>query len=247
MIVTNPATGEAIAEMPDTDPAMVPELAERAAAAQRDWAAVGIDERIAILTRFRSVLGRDTESLASLLTSETGKPITQARAELVATLARIDFFIDHAADALAPQIVDDDVDSRTGERITREPLGVVGNISAWNYPWFVGTNVFVPALVAGNAVLYKPSELATLTGLEVARCWTEAGVPDGVFQTLVGAGALGRSLVDAGPHGMFFTGSYATGLAIATAYAPHMGHLQLELGGKDPAYVAPDADVATAA
>lgn len=99
---------------------------------------------------------REIEHLAEVLTGETGKPIRQARAELDATLPRIDFFLEHATEALADEVVHRDPSSGLEERISHEPSGVVGNISAWNYPWFVGTNVFVPALIAGNAVLYKP-------------------------------------------------------------------------------------------
>ncbi len=101
------------------------------------------------------------------------------------------------------------------ERIEHVPLGVVGNISAWNYPWFVGCNVIVPALLTGNAVLYKPSEYATLTGLEIARLLHQAGVPQDVFVPLVGAGAVGAALLEQNIDGLFFTGSYATGARIA--------------------------------
>ena len=93
------------------------------------------------------------------------------------------------------------------ERITHEPLGVVANISAWNYPYFVGGNVFVPALLAGNAVLYKPSEFATLTGLHIARLLHEAGVPEDVFVPLVGGGEVGAALLEQPIDGVFFTGS----------------------------------------
>jgi acyl-CoA reductase-like NAD-dependent aldehyde dehydrogenase len=133
------------------------------------------------------------------------------------------------------------------ERIEHVPLGVVGNISAWNYPWFVGCNVIVPALLTGNAVLYKPSEFATLTGLEIERLLHEAGVPRDVFQTIVGAGAVGAALLEQKIDGLFFTGSYATGARIAQALGPRFVKLQLELGGKDPTYVCDDADPKTAA
>jgi acyl-CoA reductase-like NAD-dependent aldehyde dehydrogenase len=133
------------------------------------------------------------------------------------------------------------------ERISHDPLGVVANISAWNYPYFVGGNVFVPALLAGNAVLYKPSEFATLTGQQIARLLHEAGVPDAVFTPLVGAGEVGAALLAQPVDGVFFTGSHATGQRIATAVAPRLVKLQLELGGKDPSYVCDDADVHNAA
>jgi acyl-CoA reductase-like NAD-dependent aldehyde dehydrogenase len=133
------------------------------------------------------------------------------------------------------------------ELIAHEPLGVVANVSAWNYPWFVGSNVFVPALLTGNSVLYKPSEYATLTGLAIARLLHEAGVPEDAFIAVVGGGEVGGALVDQPVDGVFFTGSYATGRRIAERVAPRLARVQLELGGKDPAYVTDDADVGAAA
>jgi acyl-CoA reductase-like NAD-dependent aldehyde dehydrogenase len=127
------------------------------------------------------------------------------------------------------------------------PLGVVANISAWNYPWFVGCNVILPALLTGNAVLYKPSEYATLTGLEIARLLHEAGVPQDVFNALVGEGAVGAALLEQKIDGLFFTGSHATGARIAQALSGRLVKLQLELGGKDPTYVCEDADPKVAA
>jgi acyl-CoA reductase-like NAD-dependent aldehyde dehydrogenase len=126
-------------------------------------------------------------------------------------------------------------------------LGVVANISAWNYPYFVGSNVFLPALLTGNAVLYKPSEHATLTGLAIADLLYEAGVPRDIFVPVVGAGGAGRDLLAQDMDAIFFTGSYATGRKIAEAVAPRLLRVQLELGGKDPAYVCDDVDIAGAA
>jgi len=124
---------------------------------------------------------------------------------------------------------------------------VVANISAWNYPYFVGSNVFVPALLTGNAVLYKPSELASLTGQAIAEMLWGSGVPEEVFGLVLGGGEVGAALVDLPIDGVFFTGSYATGRAIATAVAGRMIPVQFELGGKDPVYVCDDVDIATAA
>src|SRR6266550_2628224 len=127
---------------------------------------------------------------------EVGEPITQARSELAGLLPRIDFFLAEVEAALADEVVLASPADRLEERIRREPLGVVANISAWNYPWYVGANVFLPALLTGNAVLYKPSELATLTGLAIAELLHEAGIPAGVFQALVGGGEVGAMLLE---------------------------------------------------
>lgn len=126
------------------------------------------------------------------------------------------------------------------EIIRYEPLGVIGNISAWNYPYLVGVNVFVPALIAGNAVLYKPSEHATLTGLKIRDLLYEAGVPQEVFQVVVGAREAGEALLNLPLDGYYFTGSFRTGQYIYERVAPKMVPCQLELGGKDPLYVPND-------
>src|SRR5207248_622650 len=132
------------------------------------WAATPLAARCAVIRRFRALAVERAEPLARTLTLEVGKPITQARGELAGLLPRIDFFLAEVEGALADEVVLTSLADRLEERIRREPLGVVANISAWNYPWYVGANVFLPALLTGNAVLYKPSELATLTGLAIA-------------------------------------------------------------------------------
>ncbi len=243
--ITNPATGSVIAELPEDTHDSVIAKYRAARAAQPAWAATPLATRLAAIRRFREAVVRDLERLAAILTSEVGKPIRQARNELNGLLPRIDFFLAHAESTLAPRGVHDE--GGMVETITHEPLGVVANISAWNYPWFVGSNVFLPALLAGNAVLYKPSEYATLTGLEIGKLLHASGVPQDVFSVLVGGGRVGIELLKEPVDGVFFTGSYPTGRKIAEAVAPRMIKLQLELGGKDPTYVCEDVDVAAAA
>jgi acyl-CoA reductase-like NAD-dependent aldehyde dehydrogenase len=245
--ITNPADGSVIRELAENDAQAVAAKYARARAAQPAWAALALDERLGAIRRFRNLVEERKTELARTLTSETGKPIAQSRNELNALAGRIDFFLDKAQAALAPESVLEDAPGKLAERITHEPLGVVANISAWNYPYFVGSNVFVPALLAGNAVLYKPSEFASLTGLAIGEMLHAAGVPADVFSVLIGSGDTGKLLADQPVDGVFFTGSYATGARIAAACAPRMVKLQLELGGKDPTYVCEDADVKTAA
>jgi acyl-CoA reductase-like NAD-dependent aldehyde dehydrogenase len=243
--IQNPATGELLAEVPADDDASVAEKARRARVAQAAWSARPLSERVECLRRFRAAVASQVEPLAKTLTSEVGKPIRQSRRELEGLLPRLDFFLAEVERSTAPETVF--AEGGMTERIAHEPLGVVANISAWNYPWFVGSNVFVPALLTGNAVLYKPSEFATLTGLQIARLLHEAGVPEDVFVALVGAGEVGAALLRQEIDGVFFTGSHATGAKIAAAMGPRLVKLQLELGGKDPVYVCEDADVGTAA
>ncbi len=245
LAIHNPATGDRIASVPVDDAASVAAAAARARAAQPAWAATPLAQRQACIERFRAGVARELESLAATMTRETGKPIRMSRNELNGLLPRIDFFLQQTHASTATETVFDEGGMR--EQIEHVPLGVVANISAWNYPWFVGCNVILPALLTGNAVLYKPSEFATLTGLEIARLLHEAGVPRDVFTALVGEGAAGAALLEQQIDGLFFTGSYATGARIAQALAGRLVRLQLELGGKDPTYVCDDADPKTAA
>jgi acyl-CoA reductase-like NAD-dependent aldehyde dehydrogenase len=245
LAIHNPANGERIAELPADDAASVAAKAARARAAQPAWAATPMAARKECIDRFRAGIVRDLESLAVTMTRETGKPIKMSRNELNGLLGRLDFFMG----MVEPVTAMETVYSEGGmvERIEHLPLGVVGNISAWNYPWFVGCNVIVPALLTGNAVLYKPSEYATLTGLEIARLLHEAGVPEDIFIALVGGGAVGAALLEQKIDGLFFTGSHATGARIAQSVGSRFIKLQLELGGKDPTYVCDDADPKVAA
>jgi len=243
--ILNPSDGTLVRELADDDTGAVAAKYARARAAQPGWGAIPLGERLAAIEKFKAETEKRKDELARTLTTETGKPISQARNELNALAGRIDFFLANAKSALASETVL--ADPQMQEQITHEPLGVVANISAWNYPYFVGSNVFVPALLAGNAVLYKPSEFATLTGLAIGEMLHAAGVPPDVFSVVVGSGATGSLLVEQPVDGVFFTGSYPTGARIAAACAPRMVKLQLELGGKDPSYVCEDADVKTAA
>jgi acyl-CoA reductase-like NAD-dependent aldehyde dehydrogenase len=240
-----PATGAVIAELPQDTHESVLARYQAARAAQPAWAAATLAHRAECLRRFRTSLVRDIDKLAAILTSEVGKPIKQSRNEINGLLGRIDFFLAATQPTLEPRQVFDQDGMR--ERIEHEPLGVIANISAWNYPYFVGSNVFVPALLAGNSVLYKPSEYATLTGIEIGNLLHAAGVPQDVFTVLVGGGRVGIELLKHAVDGVFFTGSYNTGAKIAQAVGARLGRLQLELGGKDPTYVCEDVDVAVAA
>ena len=247
MKIVNPATGASLADVPADSRSAVRRKYDEARAGQARWAAVPLKQRIAAIARFRDRIVAMHETLARTLTHEVGKPIRQSRNELNGLLTRLDFFLAESAATLRPETVLADSAQKMTERITHEPLGVIANISAWNYPYFVGSNVFVPALIAGNAVLYKPSEFATLTGLHIAEMLHEAGIPTDVFVPVVGDGATGAALLAQPIDGVFFTGSYATGARIAAVAGRRMIKVQLELGGKDPVYVCEDVDVAAAA
>ena len=245
LAIYNPANGILISHVTADDAPSVAVKASAARAAQPGWVAVPLLERKACITRFRAALVDELDALASIMTKETGKPVKMSRNELNGLLGRIDFFLKEVAHLLETETVFDE--GGMTEQIEHRPLGLVANISAWNYPWFVGGNVFIPALLTGNAVLYKPSEYATLTGLAMARLLHAAGIPKDVFVPLVGAGDVGAALIAQNIDGLFFTGSYATGARIAQTLGPRLVKLQLELGGKDPTYVCDDANPKTSA
>lgn len=245
LAIHNPATGTLITTLDADDAASVADKTGRACAAQAGWAAKPLAERKECIERFAAAVQAELESLAAIMTQETGKPIKMSRNELNGLSGRIDFFLGAVDKTLATETVLSD--GGMNEQIEHAPLGVVANISAWNYPWFVGINVFVPALLCGNAVLYKPSEYATLSGLAMARLMHSAGVPADVFIALVGSADVGAALLAQPIDGLFFTGSNATGARIAQALGPRMVKLQLELGGKDPTYVCDNANPQVAA
>jgi acyl-CoA reductase-like NAD-dependent aldehyde dehydrogenase len=250
MEIRNPATDQLLTDVPTDTPAQVAEKVARARAAQPAWAERPLEQRLTAIRGFRDRVQERKSQLALILTREMGKPVSQAVNELNALRGRIDFFLEHTAGVLGRERVYEEKNAQATaltEDIAHEPLGVVANVSAWNYPWFVGSNVFVPALLTGNAVVYKPSEHATLTGLEIARLLHESGVPQDVFISVLGAGDVGGALVDQPVDGVFFTGSYPTGKRIAERVAPRLLKLGLELGGKDPSYVCDDVDVKAAA
>ena len=247
MKILNPATGATIAEIPEDGAFAVRGKYERARAAQPAWAATPIKQRVAAIRAFRDRIVAKHDALARTLTQEVGKPIRQSKNELNGLTKRIDFFVAEAARVLRDEKVYVDEKQKLEERISHEPLGVVANISAWNYPYFVGSNVFVPALLAGNAVLYKPSEFATMTGRHIAETMHEAGVPVDVFIAVIGSKAAGAALLRQPIDAVFFTGSYATGEKIGAIAGRKMIKVQLELGGKDPVYVCEDVDIKAAA
>ncbi len=246
MNIINPATEELITQLEVDNAESLALKFKRLQSAQSAWASRTVEERSAILLRFVDLLKQNIEPLAAILTAEMGKPLQQSRNEINGASGKATWLAEHAPTYLADELMS--VSEQMTEKIVYEALGVICNISAWNYPYNVGVNVFVPALLAGNAVMYKPSEYATMTGIEIERYLHEAGVPEDVFVLAIGEGDVGKSLLDMPFQGYYFTGSYPTGRYIYERVSEKMVPCILELGGKDPVYVADDvADVAGAA
>jgi acyl-CoA reductase-like NAD-dependent aldehyde dehydrogenase len=238
MQIINPATEEVIRDVKEDSEESVTEKLKKLKKGQAAWSQRALEERVSILQKFSALLEKDIDSLAAVLSSEVGKPLQQAKNEVNGARSRIKWLTENAGRYLSDESMV--TEAGLSEMISYEPLGVVCNISAWNYPYLVGVNVFVPALLAGNAVLYKPSEFATLTGIEIEKRLKQAGVPDDVFQIALGGKTTGEALLDLPFDGYFFTGSYKTGKHIYERVASKMVPCQCELGGKDPLYVADD-------
>jgi len=238
MKIINPATEEQITELTMDNKESIEQKLAVLQRGQKIWAKKSVLQKLDAIVKFGELIKANKEELARILTSETGKPLQQSLNEIKGAQNRIEHLKTNAEKWLAEETIFDDV-SLT-EKIKYEPLGVIANISAWNFPYNVGYNVFLYALVAGNAVLYKPSEYATLTGLQFEKYLHLAGIPKDVFQIVVGDGQIGQYLLHLDLDGYFFTGSYGTGKHIIETVASKMVPVQLELGGKDPLYVLED-------
>jgi acyl-CoA reductase-like NAD-dependent aldehyde dehydrogenase len=246
----DPATGEAIARFEVTEPAAIPTMMARARAAQMEWARRPIGERCAAVRRLRDALFDGREEIIGIITRETGKPRVEAIfAEIILALDTADYFVRHAPRWLRPRRVPHHnitLKAKSGW-IEHEPLGVVAILAPWNYPLAIPMAELIPALLAGNAVVLKPSELTPWTGSAIGELCARAGLLEGLVQIAQGGSATGAALIAAGPDKVFFTGSVETGRQIAAACAEKLIPSVLELGGKDPMVVLADADLDTAA
>jgi acyl-CoA reductase-like NAD-dependent aldehyde dehydrogenase/gamma-glutamyl-gamma-aminobutyrate hydrolase PuuD len=238
--VINPATEEVIATLNEDTKQSIDEKFQLLKKTQPKWAAVSVKDRVACIQKFCDLLEEHKDELAKTLTSEMGKPLQQSYNELNGARNRIKFFIDNSEKWLKEEWVI--TEGATKEKIVYEPLGVIANISAWNYPYLVGTNVFISALIGGNAVFYKPSEYTVLTGIHIQKLFYQAGVAENCFELAIGKGDVGNLLLELPLDGYFFTGSYKTGKYIAEKIAHKLVPCQLELGGKDPLYVIDDVE-----
>ena len=238
MEIKNPATEEVIASLDENSGEDLGGIIATLERGQKEWSQRPIAERLACITQFGRVIQENKDHLAQIMTSETGKPMQQSINEINGAQNRIDHLEAYAPKWLAEEVLVETGD--THEKIAYEPLGVIANISAWNFPYNVGYNVFLYALAAGNAVLYKPSEHASLTGKMFEKYLHLSGIPKNVFACAIGGSDLGQAMLEAPLDGYFFTGSYKIGLHIAKTVAHKLVSVQLELGGKDPLYITED-------
>ncbi|HEY7163021.1 MAG TPA: succinic semialdehyde dehydrogenase [Candidatus Binatia bacterium] len=249
IIVRSPATLESIAELPVASEADIAAAVSRARNVQPAWATLSFSERARALYRFRDLLIDQQERLADILTSETGKPRAEVyENELFYVCDVIQYFAANAERLLAPEKIRPHLIIFKGKKVlsTYHPLGVIGIISPWNFPLVLTAGDAVPALMAGNAVIIKPSELTPLTAMFMAELALQAGVPENILQVVVGAAQTGEALIDHVDM-IAFTGSVEVGRQVMRRAADRLIPVSLELGGKDPLIVLKDANLERAA
>ncbi|PLX37756.1 MAG: betaine-aldehyde dehydrogenase [Hyphomicrobiales bacterium] len=239
-----PATGEVIAEIRYATPAEVESAVEAAKKGAKVWAKTPGSERARVLHRAAEIMRERNTPLSRLETLDTGKPIQET---LVADAASGADCFDYFA-GLAGSLAGEHIDLGDDFIYTRrEPLGIVAAIGAWNYPIQIASWKAAPALACGNAVIFKPSEVTPLSALALAEILTEAGLPDGVFNVLQGAGEVGRTLVTHPDIAkVSLTGEVGTGKRVMADASGTLKHVTLELGGKSPILVFEDADLDSA-
>ena len=244
LVSRDPATGEEIGRVPLMTASDVVAAVRRARAAQPVWAALSYRDRARFVLRARELVLAQTEEISKLISRETGKPPLEAMSmEVVPTLDLMNYFARNTATLLERQKIDIGQYGLLGRSsyIFYKPLGVVGVISPWNFPWATPLDEVVMALMAGNAVVLKPSELTPLSALRIGVIFKEARLPEGLLEIVTGDGSTGAALVEAGVDKIMFTGSVATGKRVAEAAAKRLVPVVLELGGKDPMIVLEDA------
>src|SRR2546423_2196906 len=242
----NPASGEVLREIACAVPADVTEAVSRARGAQPERERTSLRHRLAGVEEFQRLLTERKQQVARVITSESGKPYAEALlTEILVVLDTARFLRDECYEFLREKPVPHGslVTKTKRGRLIHEPYGVIGIISPWNYPFAIPATESLAAIVTGNAVVLKPSELTPLSALELAALLREAGVPENVFQVLVGDGLTGAALAESNIDKLIFTGSVATGKRIAQMSAARLLPVGLELAGKDPMVVLDDADL----
>ena len=245
----NPATGAVLAEYEPASTEEVQTAVERAGEAATEWRRLSVQGRARYLLRMKRVLFDRREEIAALITREAGKPLIESlAAEVMVVLDMLEYFARHAQEFLAPRPVPHHhaaMKLKRG-RLVYEPYGLIGIISPSNYPFSIPLGEVIPAVVAGNAVVLKNSELTPQVGLAIRELLVAAEFPPGVATVLLGDGVTGRALVDANIQKLVFTGSVATGKKIQATAAGRLLPTVLELGGKDAMVVCEDANLEAA-
>ncbi len=245
--VVEPYTAEVLGELPACSERDVDAAFERAQTAQSEWADRSIEERAEVLLDYHDLVLDRREELIDVVQLETGKARRDAHQELMDVVLNARHYAVRADDYLTPESRKPAIPLMTKSTVYHHPKGVVGIISPWNYPLNLSIADALPAILAGNTVVLKPAQQTSYTALAGVELLREAGVPDDVFQVVTGAGSeLGTPLVESSDY-VCFTGSTETGRLVAEQAARNLTQFSMELGGKNPAIVLPDADLEKAA
>ncbi len=239
----NPATQEIVGTVKVTPVDEIPEIVAKARAAQKPWAELGLDARVAMLKPVATRLEAEAERIGSLITAEMGKSTKEAQGEAAYGAQKFASEVESAYEAFLPEEV---IDDNTKSLVYRDPFGVSAAITPWNFPMLMPQQCILPSLVAGNTVIFKPSEETPLVGQAYADILNEV-LPEGVLQVIHGADDQGKALVASDINLVTFTGSREVGANILTACGPDLKRVILELGGKDALIVLNDADIEAAA
>jgi acyl-CoA reductase-like NAD-dependent aldehyde dehydrogenase len=241
----NPATGASLGTLEETSPEKVALIMEKARKAFLYWSQVPVSERVKYLKKMRKYILEQGENLAKEIVTDTGKPLLEAYlTEIFTVMDFLKYYEKYAEKFLKTKRKKTPV-ALLGKKsyVQYRPMGVIAIISPWNYPFQLSMVPVISALIAGNAVILKPSEVTAYTGLTIEKVLKATEFPDGVVQVLHGGKAVGQALVDAKPDKIFFTGSTATGKKIMASAAQNLIPVELELGGKDPMIIFEDANL----
>lgn len=241
----NPTDGSVLGSVKISTKADIETVVRTAKQGYSQWRQVPIQKRAQFLVKLAGLLKTHTASLAELITREMGKPISQSTAEVLSTANYINYNV-----KIAPKFLDDEVFAKKrglSSLLRYEPVGVVAVVKPWNFPIRTPLKAISTALVAGNSVIFKPSEYTSLVGRELAKLVWQAGIPKDVFQVIFGGGKIGAMLLDQPIDMVTFTGSSSVGKEIANKAAAKLIKFSLEMGGSSPAIVCRDADLELAA
>jgi acyl-CoA reductase-like NAD-dependent aldehyde dehydrogenase len=243
IISTNPANGQKIGEVHAATPGEIKAVTETARLAQGPWERLGLRRRLALVRGLKDALYRNMDLIIDTIVAEQGRPPFEVLVEFWPTIEMLSYYLRTSERVLAPRWTPVRLVPHRRHWVERRPYGVVLVITPWNFPLFLSFAPIIAALIAGNTVVYKPSEYASQSGEIITRIIYEAGIPREVFQVVYGEGDVGTALIREKPNKICFTGSAATGRKVAALAGELLIPVVLELGGKDAAVVLEDADL----
>jgi succinate-semialdehyde dehydrogenase/glutarate-semialdehyde dehydrogenase/succinyl-CoA reductase len=233
----NPATGEEITKYDAMDKNQVFDLVKKAKRAYPEWKK-DYEKRRSYIYNLVEYLKKNKTQLAKVATTEMGKPLKESIGEVEKCAWALEFYADHGDSFLSDEVLNTDARKSF---LSFEPLGVIGSIMPWNFPYWQALRFAAPCLMAGNVIVMKPSRVTMQSGIEIEKAFTESGMPDGIFQTVVGSVESANHLIDSDVNAVTFTGSTNAGAKVGERSARNLKKCVLELGGSDPFIVLDDA------